>query len=51
MMVADTFRRNMKITMMTRPMVNSRVNFTSLTEARIETERSYRVSILTAAGM
>ena len=51
MMVAEMFRRKTKITMMTRAMVSSRVNFTSLTEARMETERSYSVSIRTAAGI
>ena len=40
MMVADTFRRKTKITMTTRAMVSIKVNFTSLTDARMETERS-----------
>ena len=40
MMVADRLRRKMKITKTTSPMVSNKVNFTSSTEARIETERS-----------
>ena len=38
--VAETLRRKRKITMMTSAMVSIRVNFTSLTEARMVTERS-----------
>ncbi len=40
MIVAEMLRRKRKITITTRPMVSMRVNFTSSTEARIETERS-----------
>ena len=40
MMVADTLRRNRKMTITTSAMVSISVNFTSLTEARMETERS-----------
>src|SRR5262249_16106409 len=40
MSVADRFLRNRKITITTRLTVNNKVNFTSLTEARMETERS-----------
>ena len=38
--VAGTLRRNTKITMITRPSVSIRVNFTSPTESRIVWERS-----------
>ena len=47
MMVAERFRRKMKITMMTSAIVSISVNFTSSTDARMETERSYEVSIRT----
>ena len=40
MTVAETLRRNRKITSTTRPRVSSSVNFTSLTESRIDCERS-----------
>ena len=40
MMVAETLRRNRKITITTRKTVSSSVNCTSLTEARIESARS-----------
>ena len=40
MMVAETFRRKTKMTRMTRAMARSRVNCTSCTESRIESERS-----------
>src|ERR1051326_2396676 len=40
--VAETFRRKRKITSTTRHRVSTRVNFTSATEALMETERSYR---------
>src|SRR5579859_6841378 len=51
MMVAEMLRRKIKITITTRAMVRKRVNFTSLTESRMETERSYRISRLTACGI
>jgi hypothetical protein len=38
--VAQTFRRNTKITMMTRPSVSSMVNWTSRYDSRIVSERS-----------
>ena len=40
MMVAERLRRKRKITMMTSAMVSNKVNLTSFTEARMETERS-----------
>ena len=51
MIVAETFLRKMNMTRMTRAMVSSSVNLTSSTEDRIETDRSYSVSMRTAAGM
>ena len=50
MIVAVTFRRKMKITMITSAAVSSRVNCTSLTELRIETERSSITPSFTEAG-
>jgi len=40
MTVAETFRRKRKMTRMTRDSVSNRVNFTSVMESWIETERS-----------
>jgi len=40
MMVAETLRKNKKITMMTSAMVSMRVNLTSLTDSRTACERS-----------
>ncbi len=40
MTVADTFRRNRKMTITTRQIVNSSVNFTSEMDSRMEIERS-----------
>ncbi len=40
MTVAETLRRNRKITSTTSAMARSRVNCTSWTESRIETDRS-----------
>ena len=40
MTVAQTFRRNTKMTMMTRPSVSSIVNCTSRYDSRIVSERS-----------
>ncbi|MNT84659.1 hypothetical protein D3C72_2247000 [compost metagenome] len=40
MIVAERLRRNRKITMMTRPMVSTRVNWTSCTLSRMLCERS-----------
>ena len=39
-MVAEILRRKRKITITTSAMVRNNVNFTSLTESRMETERS-----------
>jgi len=50
MMVADRFRRKRKMTMITRPMVSSRVNLTSATDSLIVSERSKRTLSSTAAG-
>src|SRR4030042_6805335 len=50
MTVAEKFRRKRKITMITRPRANSRVNWTSFTDSRMVAERSYRVTICTDAG-
>src|SRR3954468_18775471 len=51
MMVAETFRKNRKITMMTRKMVSNKVNFTSFTDSRIDCERSNTTLSFTAAGI
>ncbi len=40
MSVAGRFRRKRKITRTTRPIVSMRVNFTSATDARMNSERS-----------
>ena len=40
MMVAETLRRNRKITSTTSATVSTSVNFTSLTDSRIDSERS-----------
>src|SRR2546428_5831963 len=48
--VADRLRRNRKITRTTRKSVRRSVNLTSLTEASIETDRSYRTLSETEAG-
>src|SRR5881394_1621098 len=50
MIVADRFLRNRKITSTTRQSVMNSVSCTSLTDWRIETERSYRVFTSTDAG-
>src|ERR1700693_578267 len=50
MMVADTERRNKKITRITSPIEINSVNSTSATELRIEIDRSARTSKSTAAG-
>src|SRR4030081_2753866 len=49
--VADRFRKKRKITRITRTNARNKVNFTSSTEERIETERSYRVSMDTDGGI
>src|SRR5438874_9387795 len=51
MMVAERLRKKTNITITTRQMVSIRVNFTSLTDDRIETERSYKVLTVIAAGI
>src|SRR3984957_6771433 len=48
--VAETFRKNTKITSTTSTTANSSENFTSSTDWRIESDRSYSVSIFTAGG-
>ena len=40
MIVADRLRRKRKITMTTRAMVSSKVNWTSWTDSRMATDRS-----------
>src|SRR6266542_551440 len=51
MRVADKFRRNRKITRITSTSDRNKVNLTSLTESRIDADRSYRVSSFTEAGI
>ncbi len=51
MIVADTVRRNRKITRMTRPIAISRVSCTSATDSRIEIERSFNTCMLIEAGI
>ena len=48
--VALTLRRKRKITSTTRAIASNKENWTSLTDSRIEAERSYRTSRLTEAG-
>ena len=50
MIVARTLRKNRKITITTRPIASTKENCTSLTDCRIEIERSLRMSRLTDAG-
>ena len=50
MMVAETLRRNRKITMTTRPSVSSMVNCTSWYDSRMVSDRSYRMSMCTDGG-
>ena len=50
MTVAERLRRNRKITRMTRAMVSSRVNFTSVTDSRIVSVRSKRMFSSTEPG-
>src|SRR5882762_6841701 len=50
MIVARTLRRNRKITSTTKAIASSNENCTSLTDSRIELDRSYSTSRLTAAG-
>src|SRR6202022_1254052 len=49
--VADRFRGNRKITRMTSTSARNKVNFTSSTEERMDTERSYSVSTFTDGGI
>ena len=51
MSVAETERRNRKMTMITRAIAMISVCCTSSTDARIEIERSFSTSILIAAGI
>src|SRR5260370_31298474 len=51
MKVAAAERRNRKITMITRPMAISRVSSTSLTDWRIDTERSIATWMFTDGGI
>ena len=51
MKVADAERRKRKITRMTRPIAISSVSSTSLTDCRIDTERSMATSIFTDGGI
>ena len=51
MMVAQTLRRNRKMTITTRPMESMRVNCTSCTEARMVSVRSTTVWTSTEGGM
>ena len=48
--VAETFRRNRKITSTTSTMASSSENFTSSTDSRMDSDRSYNVSMLIAGG-
>ncbi len=50
MIVAVTLRRNRKITSTTSPIARVSVNWTSATEARIDSDRSSITSRLTEAG-
>ena len=51
MIVAHTLRRDTNITMTTSATVSSRVNWTSVTEARIVCVRSDRIDTLMAEGI
>ena len=50
MIVALTLRRNRKMTSTTSPMANNKENCTSLTDSRIDSDRSYKTSSLIEAG-
>src|SRR5206468_12410412 len=49
--VADRFRRNRKMTRITRTSARNSVNLTAFTDERIETDRSYRVATSTDGGI
>src|SRR5262245_56500452 len=49
--VADRFRKKRKTTMITRHKVRTRVNLTSLTDSRIDSERSYKMLSSAEAGI
>ena len=51
MMVAEAFRRNTKITRMTRTMAISSVSFTSSMDSRIDFERSNKMPSSIPAGI
>src|SRR5258708_37008546 len=50
-MVAETFRKKRKITMITRQMVSNRVKRTSVMDWRMDCERSNATSRFTAGGI
>src|SRR5260370_21524035 len=50
MIVALTLRRNRKMTSTTTPIANNKENCTSLTDSRIDSDRSYKTSSLIEAG-
>ena len=50
MTVAQSLRKNTKITITTNPTVSSNVNCTSRTEARMVSVRSVRIETLTEVG-
>ena len=50
MMVADTLRRNTKITITINPSVSIMVNFTSSNDSLIVSERSYKVFMFMDGG-
>ncbi len=50
-MVADKLRRKRKMTITTRQMVRNKVNWTSLTDSRMDKERSKRMFKLTEPGI
>src|SRR5207248_1405776 len=50
MIVADTLRRNRKMTITTSAIVSMRVNCTSCTDSRMAMDRSYTTLRFTAAG-
>src|SRR5437588_224430 len=50
-MVAETLRKNKKITMITRQMVSNRVKRTSLMDWRMESERSNATNRFTVGGI
>src|SRR5207245_11546613 len=51
MAVADRLRKKMKMTRMTSTSARNKVNFTSSTDERMVSERSYKVSTFTEGGI